>query len=93
VRFRYKAPDEDTSLLIARTLEDGDQRFDDASEDFRFAAAVAEFGMLLRNSQFKADAGYDHVLQIAKKSTGDDNGGYRHEFVRLVEKCREISKE
>jgi len=93
VRFRYKAPDEDTSTLLVETLADDGERFEDASVDFRFAAAVAEFGMLLRGSHFAGESSFDHVLKTAKKATGDDEGGYRHEFVRLVEKSREIMEE
>jgi Ca-activated chloride channel family protein len=93
VRFRYKAPDEDTSTLLVETLTDDGDRFEKASVDFRFAAAVAEFGMLLRGSQFAGEASFEHVLKTAKKATGDDEGGHRHEFVRLVEKSREIMEE
>ena len=79
--------------MITRTLVDEKARFEDASDDFRFAAVVAEFGMLLRNSKFKGESSYEHVLETAKKSAGNDAGGYRHEFVRLVEMCREMAKE
>jgi Ca-activated chloride channel family protein len=90
VRFRYKAPDGDTSREITQTLDYGDVAFDDASDDLRFAAAVAQFGMLLRQSEHKGEASYEGVLRMAKAATGEDNYGYRHEFVRLVEKCREL---
>jgi len=93
VRFRYKAPDGDTSKQITQTLADSDGRFDEASEDFRFAAAVVQFGMLLRESEFKGESSYAGVLSIAKSATGEDKHGYRHEFVRLVEMCREIDGE
>jgi Ca-activated chloride channel family protein len=93
VRCRYKAPDEDDSKLIERTVEDGDEHFENASVDFRFAAAVAEFGMLLRNSQYRGDASFEHVLHAAKNSIGKDRCGYRHEFVRLVEMCKEITQD
>jgi Ca-activated chloride channel family protein len=93
VRFRYKAPDEDESRLIEQALVDRDTPFDGASVDFRFAAAVAEFGMLLRDSEYKGQASCEHVLRSAKKSMGKDEHGYRHEFVRLVEMCREIVRE
>jgi len=91
VRFRYKEPDEESSKLITEVLDAGDARFNEASRDFRFAAAVAEFGMLLRESEFMEDASFEHVLSVAKKATGDDEGGHRHEFVRIVEMCREIT--
>ncbi len=58
---------------------------DQTSDNFRFAAAVAEFGMLLRDSSFKGDASYDAVLALAKDAMGDDEAGYRLEFVHLVE--------
>ena len=90
VRFRYKEPDEEKSRLISRTLVDNDVSLDDASDDFRFVAAVAEFSLLLRDSKFKGDSRYQQVLDLAKSSTGKDEGGYRHEFVRLVEMYKEI---
>jgi Ca-activated chloride channel family protein len=93
VRFRYKAPDGDESELIEQTLAAADVGFEDAPEEFRFAAAVAEWGMLLRDSQFKGDASYGHVLRTARQSTGNDEGGYRHEFVRLVEKSKDMADE
>jgi Ca-activated chloride channel family protein len=58
---------------------------DQSSDDFRFAAAVAEFGLLLRDSPFKADGTYAQVLELAKGSQGQDDAGYRAEFIRLVE--------
>jgi Ca-activated chloride channel family protein len=93
VRFRYKAPDEDESRLITQTLAGRAGSLEDASEDFRFAAAVAQWGMLLRSSENKGEASYESVLNVAKGATGKDEHGYRHEFVRLVEMCREIDGE
>ena len=55
------------------------------SNNFRFSAAVAEFGMLLRNSKYKANASYQQVIRLAKNSKGKDDNGYRAEFIRLVE--------
>ena len=62
-----------------------------ASENFRFAAAVAEFGMLLRNSTFKAGASYTSVLRAAGNSLSYDKEGYRREFVRLVETAQYLA--
>ena len=59
-----------------------------ASDDFRFAAAVTEFGLLLRDSEYKAKASYDQVLELAKNAFGRDEEGYRKEFVRLVESAK-----
>ena len=85
VKFRYKAPDDTTSRLITQTLGSRLRSFDDASTNLRFAAAVAGFGMLLRGSEFKGDASYEDILRIAKGAQGEDAGGYRAEFLRLVE--------
>ncbi len=85
VKLRYKHPDEDESILIVHPLLDESVAFDETSDDFKFSAAVAEFGLLLRDSQFKGDATYDQVLELAKESKGQDDTGYRAEFIRLVE--------
>ena len=63
-----------------------------ASDNFRFSAAVAEFGMLLRDSKFKADASFEQVLNLARKAKGDDENGYRAEFIRLVESAQLLSE-
>ena len=53
--------------------------------NLKWAACVAEWGMLLRDSKFKANASYDHVLETAKAAIGADELGYRKEFIQLVE--------
>jgi Ca-activated chloride channel family protein len=63
---------------------------DAASADFRFAAAVSAFGMLLRDSEHRGDATADRVLGLARGALGDDPGGYRGEFVRLAERWRSL---
>jgi Ca-activated chloride channel family protein len=87
VKFRYKKPDENTSRLIVKVLENDDQDLDETSDNFRFSAAVAEFGMLLRDSKFKAQSSFESAKSLAKNSLGDDNFGYRLEFLQLVEKA------
>jgi Ca-activated chloride channel family protein len=62
------------------------------SNNFRFAAAVAGFGMMLRNSEFKGTLNYSTIMQIAGESTGSDAEGYRKEFVTLVNKAKTLSK-
>jgi len=88
VKLRYKAPDSDTSQLVSRALEDDRTPLARASDDFRFAAAVAEFGMLLRDSKWKAEASYDSVLRAARSALASDEGGYRAEFLELVERAK-----
>ncbi len=92
VKFRYKAPDGELSKLIEHPLLDKSVFIAKTSDNFRFAAAVAQFGMLLRNSEFKSNASFESVLSLAKKSMTTDADGYRSEFVRLVESARLLSK-
>ena len=92
VKFRYKQPDGNTSKLIEHPVADQSIAFTKTSDNFRFAAAVAGFGMLLRSSEFKGAAGYDQVLKIAKEARGTDAEGYRSEFVKLVRKAAVLAK-
>ena len=85
VKFRYKKPEEDQSNLIVNHLMDKQVALSKTSNNFRFSAAVAEFGMLLRNSKYKANASYQQVIRLAKNSKGKDDNGYRAEFISLVE--------
>jgi len=82
VKLRYKAPSSDTSELMRAALLDRDEEL---SPNLGFAAAVAEFGMLLRESEFVGAATWDDAADLARRFRGDDPDGYRAEFVRLVE--------
>lgn len=90
VKIRYKEPTASDSKLLAFPLVDREQAFSRASADFRFAAAVASFGMLLRDSPYKGTATFDSMLAIAEDSMGSDRNGYRREFMQLVERARQI---
>ncbi len=92
VKFRYKAPDEDVSKLIEHPVIDKQITIAKTSDNFRFAAAVAEFGMILRNSEFKSEATFDDVVRLARKAKGHDEEGYRSEFIRLVENAQSLTK-
>ena len=83
VKLRYKLPDEDISKKLELPLVDS--KGNNVSSDFRFAAAVAMFGQLLRDSDFKGDATYAQVIAMAKTALDNDERGYRREFLRLVE--------
>lgn len=83
VKLRYKAPDEDISKKLELPLVDN--KGNNVSSDFRFAAAVAMFGQLLRDSDFKGNATYAQVIAMAKTALDNDERGYRREFLRLVE--------
>ena len=88
VKVRYKAPDGDTSRLKEFPVTAQATPFLKASENLRFAASVASVGMLLRDSEFKGDSSYNGALEWAKGALGEDEGGYRREFVKLVELVR-----
>lgn len=88
VKLRYKEPQtkDDKSKLLVKILKTGELTAP-GSEDFRFAAAVAEFGLLLRDSGYKGISSYLHVMTEARLATGEDKEGYRHEFIEMVEKA------
>jgi Ca-activated chloride channel family protein len=85
VSFRYKPPTESESRLLSVVVKDRHARFADASDDFRFSAAVAQFGMILRDSPEKGDATMQQVIATARGARGEDPHGYRAEFVGLAE--------
>ncbi len=70
---------------------DAKQEFAKASADFKFAAAVAAFGMLLRNSEYKGDFTYDAVLEIAQEGLGAHAGDYRQAFLETVRKAKALA--
>ena len=87
VKIRYKDPDGDKSRLLEQAVAD---RSGMPSTDFRFATAVAGFGMLLRESPYAGTFSLDDVVKLAEKGKGDDPRGYRGEFIRLVEATRDL---
>jgi Ca-activated chloride channel family protein len=91
VYVRYKDPGAETSKKLTFNLHDNGQRFGDMDFDFRFAASVASFGMLLRGSEYSGDSTYAAVLEIAGEASGPDVHGYRSEFLQMVEKARQLS--
>jgi Ca-activated chloride channel family protein len=86
LKLRYKLPDENTSKLIKKAIRI-DQQLDQvtsASNDVRFASAVAAYGQLLRGGRYTADYTYDDVISLAQTAQGQDEFGYRSEFINLV---------
>ena len=92
VKFRYKDKNSSASKMKLVTVDDSPVAFNSASADFRFAAAVAEFGMLLRDSQFKQKSTFAQAISIAKAAKSNDSEGYRSEFVRLAESAKLLFK-
>jgi Ca-activated chloride channel family protein len=89
IKLRYKAPDGETSTgLAAAVRDDGEE----ASANLRFAAAVAEFGMLLRNSEHKGTASFAQALELGRSAAGGDPEGFRTEFLRLVEQAQRLAQ-
>jgi Ca-activated chloride channel family protein len=83
VKMRYKEPESDTSKKIEVSVIDDGRN--ETSTDFKFISAVVMYSQLIRNSNYKGESSYDDVIRLAKSSLGNDNLGYRSEFVRLVE--------
>ncbi len=84
LKLRYKQPDGFKSKLIEQVVKNTPVKFDNTSENFRFSASVAEFGMLLRNSEFKGTTTFESAKRLAKNAKGTDPEGYRGEMVRLI---------
>jgi Ca-activated chloride channel family protein len=92
LKLRYKQPDGDASTLIQTPVTDRNLPYAKASDDFKFAAAVAGYGMILRNSPHKGTATLDAVLELADEGKGKDDKGYRADFLDLVKKTKDLAK-
>jgi Ca-activated chloride channel family protein len=88
IKLRYKEPTGMKSKLLEQPVENKIIR--NTSDDFRFSAAVATFGMLLRNSEFKGETSIDSILSLARNSKGIDENGYRSEFIQLVKTADDL---
>jgi Ca-activated chloride channel family protein len=92
VKIRYKRPNDDTSTLITRPIGPNDeaQSLDTASAETQFAAAVSAFGQILRGSSRIGAYTYDDVIDLAVASKGNDEFGYRAEFINLVRLAKSL---
>ncbi|OAD91940.1 hypothetical protein A7A78_10645 [Aequorivita soesokkakensis] len=88
VKFRYKEPDGDVSKLIVKTVKDENKSIENANDDLKFSAAVALFGMQLRDSEFINTKKKEDVIALAEAGKGSDKDGYRAEFIRLVKSSK-----
>lgn len=91
VKLRYKAPTGVVSQLLSVPLRDSNVTIEAASEDLRFAAAVAEFAQILRESEYKGTATLDQVIELAAGSLGGDPNGRRAEFLYLVKTAKGLN--
>jgi Ca-activated chloride channel family protein len=92
IKLRYKRPEEEKSRLIVKPVADSSLPLVKTSDNFRFSASVAGFGMLLRDSKFKNTLTYDQVIKLARGSRGKDAHGYRREFIDLVGNAKLLSQ-
>ena len=93
LRLRYKEPTGSKSKLIEQVIKTSDIeiRLANTTDRYRFSASVASFGQLLRGGKYIEDFGYDDVLELARKSRGEDAFGYRGEFISLLNLTRSLS--
>ncbi|MBE9117427.1 VWA domain-containing protein [Lusitaniella coriacea LEGE 07157] len=90
VNLRYKDPKGSDSKLLSSPVADAGANLENASENFKFAAAVASFGMVLRDSPYKGNASLEQALSLAQASEGVDLDGYRAEFIRLIQSSKKL---
>ena len=84
VKLRYKKPGETTSRLLERVVTGQPRPLNETSDDFRWSASVAAFGMLLTDSQYLDERDYSKIVALAQASRGHDTEGYRSEFINLI---------
>ena len=90
IKLRYKDAGNEKSKLVEKIVLDNRLVIERTSENLRFAAAVAQFGMMLRNSEYKQASSYKNILALAGGATGSDEEGYRAEFIKLVKKASRL---
>jgi Ca-activated chloride channel family protein len=90
VKLRHKKPDDDVSELTEKSFTDNGSKFENAAPDLKFAAAVAEFGMLLRDSQYKGKGSFGAVIEWAQEGKGRDAAGYRAGFIEMARKAERL---
>ena len=93
LKLRYKQPAEKTSNEIEIPVTDSGKRFSQTDRDFKFAASVAAFGMLLRDSPYKGNATFASVAGMAREGAKGDDYGFRTEFVDLVKRAKQLRGE
>jgi Ca-activated chloride channel family protein len=93
VKIRYKLPGESVSSLISFPIGTASiRKAGQESQEFRFAASVAGFGMLLRGSPYKGNADFDSIIKMAQGAIGSDAWGFRKEFVNLAERAKTLNR-
>ena len=93
VKFRYKKPDGNTSLLLQKIISGDPVALSNASKNFHLSAAVAQFGMLLRESAYKGESNYKSVRELLIPTLNNDEEGYKAELLNLVNKASKMKRE
>ena len=92
VKLRYKKPKGRKSILLEQVIRRESVSLVQSSNNFKWSAAVAGFGMLLRDSDYKNDLNYKQVIALARSGRGDDEQGYRSELIKLMETAELLSQ-
>jgi len=90
IKVRYKKPDGATSMLLEKPVRGNADIIEEASDNLRFVAAVVEFGMILRESEFKGTSTLDSAAKLARSAKGEDEDGYRSEMIRLIATAKDL---
>jgi Ca-activated chloride channel homolog len=90
IKIRYKKPDGVTSMLLEKPVSGPVERIGNESGNLRFAAAVTEFGMILRQSEFKGSSTLESAISLAGGARGEDEEGYRAEFIRMMKSVKDL---
>ena len=90
IKLRYKNPDANSSVLFDKPVKGTVRNIDSASDNLRFAAAVSEFGMILRDSEFVGNATLESAARLADLARGEDEDGYRAELIRLIKTVKDM---
>jgi Ca-activated chloride channel family protein len=93
IKMRYKEPAGSKSVMFDKVVRTGETSFARSSENFRFAASVAAFGMMLRDSEYKNDLSWNKVIEMASAARGSDEDGYRAELLRLIKAASEMTSD
>jgi Ca-activated chloride channel homolog len=90
IKVRYKQPDGNTSKLLEKPVRSNPVSIEEVTDNLKFAAAVVEFGMILRESEFKGTSTLESAAKLAKSAKGEDEDGYRSEMIRLISTVKDM---
>lgn len=91
LKLRFKEPQDDQSKLISTTIKTSDRKNQIESDNLKWSASMAQFGMLLRNSDYKGTTTYETSISLAQSAVGNDTEGYRKECVQLMKNAQAMS--